>query len=188
MKMSVCTKRVVFWLLMTAGSAAAGLALDIALGTGPFPLWARLAGLAGMVLAHFPLRRTGRLLAREGEIEGSWGCTTRLITGDIYRCLRHPHHLGVGVFVPSLGLLIGYPWTLIVMTAVQWAWILLFLRFVEERELEEKFGDEYREYRSRVPGLIPDPRCVLRVLTSGAGACERDDASSRTDTGRDRTT
>ncbi|HER42910.1 MAG TPA: hypothetical protein ENO08_00430 [Candidatus Eisenbacteria bacterium] len=177
--MSVCKKRVIYWLIMTGASVAAGVALDLALHTRAFPLFVRLLGLAGMLIAHVPLKRTGRLLANRGGIEEQWGCTTRLITADIYRCLRHPHHLGVGVFMTSLGLLIGRPWALLIVTVVQWTWIIAFLLLVEERELEEKFGEEFRRYRARVPLLLADPACLLRVLTSpvsgDTGPPERDE-------------
>lgn len=95
------------WLLLAVTSVSAGIVTDLVLRTGSFPLFVRLLGLLGMGLAHFPLKRTGKLLSRMGEPE-EWGCTTRLVTTDIYRCVRHPHYVGVGVFMTSLGLLIGH--------------------------------------------------------------------------------
>src|SRR3972149_2269063 len=121
-------------------------------------------GLAGIVLAHFPLKRTGKLLKLLGEAK-EWGCTSRLITKDLYQCVRHPHHLAVGIFMTSLGLLIGHPWSFLIITVIQWSWILGFLFLVEERELVGKFGTEYKAYRQQVPMLIPKPLCALRVLT-----------------------
>jgi protein-S-isoprenylcysteine O-methyltransferase Ste14 len=116
---------------------------------------------------HFPLKRTGRLLARMGGSQPhQWGCTTKLVTTDIYGCLRHPHHFGIGVFMTSLGLLIGHIWTFLILTIVQWTWIVAFLLLVEEKELEQKFGEEYKRYRSRVPMLLASPRCLMRVLAS----------------------
>jgi protein-S-isoprenylcysteine O-methyltransferase Ste14 len=87
-----------------------------------------------------------------------------LVTTDLYRCVRHPHHLGVGIFMTSLGLFIGYPGSFLIISVIQWLWILGFLFLVEERELVEKFGAEYKAYRQRVPMLFPKPLCVLRVL------------------------
>ncbi len=166
--MSVCLKRLIYWLLMTGMSIAAGIVLDVSLRTAAFPLVIRLAGLPGIVVAHFPLKRTGRLLSRQGGVE-QWGCTTQLVTTDIYQCVRHPHHLGVGIFMTSLGLLIGYPWTFLIITGVQWTWVIGFLLLVEEPELEAKFGDRYRTYRERIPMLLAHPRCLLRVFTGTAG-------------------
>ena len=162
--MSKCRVRLIVWLVLAGTSIVAGVVTDLILRTGSFPIFLRILGFVGMLLAHFPLRRTGRLLRLSGEPE-EWGCTTRLVTTDIYRCLRHPHHLGVGIFMTSLGLLIGYPWSFVLITIAQWTWVIAFLFLVEEKELLEKFGQEYRAYRQRVPMLLPNPLCVFRVLS-----------------------
>jgi len=80
-----------------------------------------------------------------------WGWSTKLIVKNVYKCVRHPHHLGVGMFMTFLGLLIGYPVTFIIITVSQWLWVFLFVLFIEEKECLEKFGDEYREYSKNVP-------------------------------------
>ena len=162
--MSKCRVRLILWLLLAVTSVGGGIVTDLVLGTEAFPLWARLLGLFGMVLAHFPLKRTGKLLSRMGEAE-EWGCTTRLVTTDIYRCVRHPHHVGVGVFMTSLGLLIGHLWSFLIISISQWAWVLGFLLLVEEKELMEKFGEEYETYCRQVPLLLPNPACAIRVLS-----------------------
>jgi protein-S-isoprenylcysteine O-methyltransferase Ste14 len=162
--MSKCRVRLILWLIMAGVSICGGGLTDISMRSHPFPLWVRLLGLGGMLLAHFPLKRTGKLLGLMGGTE-EWGCTTKLVTTDIYQCVRHPHHLGVGFFMTSLGLLIGYWWSFLFITVTQWAWVIAFLYLVEERELAEKFGDEYEAYRQRVPMLLADLKCVLRVLS-----------------------
>jgi protein-S-isoprenylcysteine O-methyltransferase Ste14 len=165
-EMSKCFKRLILWLVLLFACIAGGLVIDLTLGTRPFPVVARLLGLAGMVLAHFPLKRTGRLLRiLGGPKPGEWGCTTRLITTDVYQCMRHPHHFWIGVFVPSLALLIGYPWTFLIMTVIQWLWIIGFLFLAEEKELLEKFGEEYEAYRQQVPMLFPNISCALKTLS-----------------------
>jgi protein-S-isoprenylcysteine O-methyltransferase Ste14 len=161
--MSVCRLRLIFWLFLAGISIVAGIATDLILRTEPFPVFVRILGLAGVVLAHFPLKRTGKLLKLLGESK-EWGCTSRLVTTGVYQCVRHPHHLGVGIFMTSLGLLIGHPWSFLIITVIQWMWILGFLFLVEERELVEKFRAEYKVYRQQVPMLLPKPLCVLRVL------------------------
>ena len=109
--MSKCRIRLILWLVLAGTSVVGGIVTDLILGTGSFPIFVRFLGLVGMLLAHFPLKRTGKLLRLLGENE-EWGCTTRLVTTDIYQCMRHPHHVRVGIFMTSLGLLIGYPWSL----------------------------------------------------------------------------
>ena len=162
--MSKCRIRLIYWLILAGISIVGGIISDLILRTEPFPVCVRIMGLAGIVLAHFPLKRTGKLLKLLGEAK-EWGCTSRLITKDLYQCVRHPHHLAVGIFMTSLGLLIGHPWSFLIITVIQWSWILGFLFLVEERELVGKFGTEYKAYRQQVPMLIPKPLCALRVLT-----------------------
>lgn len=163
--MSICRKRLIIWLLLSGISVVVGIVIDVVLRTESFPVLVRLVGLIGMILAHFPLKRTGRLLNILGEPK-EWGCTSRLVTTDIYRCVRHPHHLGIGIFMTSLGLLIGHLWSFLIITVTQWAWIMVFLFLVEEKELIEKFGEEYKAYSQKVPMLVPKPICVFKVFTT----------------------
>jgi protein-S-isoprenylcysteine O-methyltransferase Ste14 len=169
--MSVCRVRLILWLVLTGITVVGGVGTDLLLHTSPFPVWLRIIGIAGMFLAHFPLKRTGRLLGRMADPE-RWGCTTRLVTTDIYRCLRHPHHLFIGIFMTSLGLAIGYVWSFILIAVPQWLWILGFLFLVEERELLGKFGKEYAAYRREVPMLFANPACLFRVLSGPIEAPE----------------
>jgi protein-S-isoprenylcysteine O-methyltransferase Ste14 len=162
--MSICRKRLVYWLILVGITVFGGILTDFILRTSPFPLWLRIFGLAGMLLAHFPLKRTGKLLGRLTNPK-EWGCTNQLVTSDIYRCVRHPHHLFIGLFMTSLSLLIGYVWSAILISVSQWIWILGFLLMVEEKELEDKFEEAYIKYRREVPMLIPNPLCVFEVLT-----------------------
>ena len=157
-----CVRRLVLWVALTVASVSAALHVDLGLlGTGALPLPARLAGLVGMLAVHPLMKRSGRLLGSFGDCE-LWGWSTRLITWDIYGCVRHPHHLGVGLFMTSLGLAIGHPVTLLVLVAGQWTWAVLFVILVEERECREKFGEEYLEYSGRVPMLLASPACLAR--------------------------
>ena len=177
--MSKCGVRLVLWLLLCGISIAAGISVDVLLRTPAFPVSVRVLGLAGMVLAFFPIQRSGKLLRILGD-SVRWGCTTRLVTTDIYRCVRHPHHMAVGVFMTSLGLFIGHWGSLLLIAGTQWLWILGFLFLVEERELENNFGDEYRAYRREAPMLFPRLLCLARILTKPIDA-SRDQFGRRDD-------
>lgn len=80
--MSTCRVRLILWLVLAAVSVVGGIFVDLVLSTAAFPVTVRLLGLIGMVAAHFPLKRTGKLLRLRGEAE-QWGCTSRLVTDDI---------------------------------------------------------------------------------------------------------
>jgi steroid 5-alpha reductase family enzyme len=69
------------------------------------------------------------------------------------RKVRHPQYAGIGLVV--LGALIQWP-TLLTLAMAP----VLLLSYVrlgrrEERELEARFGEDYRAYRKQVLGCIP---------------------------------
>ena len=161
---SKCRRRLIFWISLTFISIGIGLFLDLSLfKTNDFPVIIRLIGLAGVIFVHFLLKRTGKLLRLFGESE-LWGWSTKIIVKNVYQCVRHPHHLGVGMFMTSLGILIGYPVTLTIITISQWLWVFLFVVFIEEKECLEKFGNEYRAYQKKVPMFFGNPFCIIREV------------------------
>lgn len=132
-------------------SIGVGLLLDLnVIKTSSSPIYIRIIGFTGIILTHFLLKRTGKLLRLFGEYE-LWGWSTKLIVKNVYKCVRHPHHLGVGLFMTFFGLLIGYPFTCIIIAFTQWLWVFLFVILIEEKECLEKFGDEYLKYKKSVP-------------------------------------
>jgi protein-S-isoprenylcysteine O-methyltransferase Ste14 len=81
--------------------------------------------------------------------------------------VRHPHHLGIGLMVTSISLLVGGPITFLIASSVIWILIHWFLKTIEEPELVEKFGDEYLRYKEKVPGLFPRISCLFKELVKG---------------------
>jgi len=76
-----------------------------------------------------------------------------LVTDGLYAKMRHPQYLGLIVVVVAF--LIMWP-TLITLILAPFLIIRYALLAKEEdTELEEKFGDEFRNYKERVPGFIP---------------------------------
>jgi protein-S-isoprenylcysteine O-methyltransferase Ste14 len=74
---------------------------------------------------------------------------TTLITSGPYRFTPNPLYLGGDVFIFfGAGLLLGSP-TALVVTALHLPLMDRFIRR-EERQLERKFGDEWRRYKGRV--------------------------------------
>ena len=104
---SKCLKRLIFWIILTVISIVVGSLLDLSIiKTNNFPIYIRITGFTGIILTHFLLKRTGKLLRFLGECE-LWGWSTKLIVKNVYKCVRHPHHLGIGLLMTFLGLLIG---------------------------------------------------------------------------------
>jgi protein-S-isoprenylcysteine O-methyltransferase Ste14 len=82
--------------------------------------------------------------------------TGRLITGGLYRFVRHPlYTFGLLILWLSPNMSVN---TFVVYLALT-LYILIGIYF-EERKLLREFGQEYAEYRSRTPMLIPGTRFV----------------------------
>jgi protein-S-isoprenylcysteine O-methyltransferase Ste14 len=81
----------------------------------------------------------------------------RLVDNRVYSVLRHPLYAGVLRVGIGLGVWSGTPMSLIVAASLP-VGLSLWLWLVEERELLERFGQGYREYRRRVPAFVTRPR------------------------------
>jgi len=84
----------------------------------------------------------------------------RLVTGGIRARVRHPIYLAhlCEMLAWSVGTGLAVCWGLTASAAVTGA---LMIR-MEDRELEKRFGENYRQYRASVPAIIPTliPRVV----------------------------
>ena len=78
---------------------------------------------------------------------------SRLLDEGIYARVRHPRYLAVVLGVLGWALVSGY--TGAIGVSLGMIPLLYLVTIFEERELVERFGDEYRRYRERVPRLIP---------------------------------
>lgn len=76
-----------------------------------------------------------------------------LMVKGIYKYLRHPQY--VGFLLITFGLNVMW---LTIITLVMWPiLVVLYWRLarMEDKDMEEKFGGEFLEYKRRVPGFIP---------------------------------
>ena len=84
--------------------------------------------------------------------------TAKLADNFLYQRTRNPMMLGLYLTLVGIGLLVSSSfftlWSLIAFIPSNVFW----LKFVEERELEMRFGQSYQEYKRRVPFLIPSFR------------------------------
>ena len=95
---------------------------------------------------------------------------SRLVNSNVYSVVRHPVYSGVLRVIFAIALWNGSAFALIAVCIAPPA-MTPWLRWVEESELIERFGDRYREYRQRVPAFFNlNPRTwfvLWRFLVTG---------------------
>ncbi len=77
---------------------------------------------------------------------------TGLVKNSIYRYSRHPQYLGILLITSAF--IIMWP---TVPTVIMWPILVtMYIRLAkkEEKEMEEKFGEEYLEYKEEAPMLL----------------------------------
>jgi protein-S-isoprenylcysteine O-methyltransferase Ste14 len=87
-------------------------------------------------------------------------------TPVLYKVVRHPIYLGfIIAFWAAPTMTVGH----LLFAAVTTAYIFVGI-WLEERDLVEQFGDQYRHYRARVAMLVPFWRKMPRADRALAGA------------------
>ena len=120
----------------------------------PRSLWIQIAGLV-LILLAFLLRIWSRVHIRglySGHVEVQ--VEHRLVQSGPYRLVRHPGY--AGFLLLTLGVVLGYS-SLIGLISIPLLLLpgLAYRINVEERLLQEQFGEEYTVYKARTKKLIP---------------------------------
>jgi hypothetical protein len=142
---------------------------------GPLRLLARLAqglGVALVLMAmrvvdgweFIGLRQAVRRLRGESLGGDCEGLTSHgLVTDGVFSIVRNPLYLG-GILIVTFSPDITRTWATVVVLADAY---FILGALIEERRLAERFGDEYRQYRARVPLLLPDIRAFMGKRLTG---------------------
>jgi protein-S-isoprenylcysteine O-methyltransferase Ste14 len=80
--------------------------------------------------------------------------THRLLTAGPFHYCRNPMTLGTVLAYAGVAILVGSASALAVV-AVFAGILIVYLKLIEEKELELRFGEEYREYKRNTPFIIP---------------------------------
>lgn len=89
------------------------------------------------------------LVRKSGQSENPWKPTTQLIQRGPFRITRNPMYLQMVLVCLGFAVALGNLWILLLTPLC--AWMLQRLAIVpEEKYLEGKFGDAYREYKRKV--------------------------------------
>lgn len=133
--------------------------LDPLVGLDPLP-WRPLFLIAGIILAVpglYLLAVSNKSLRARGSGANAFRLTKRIVENDIYTFTRNPMSLGYYLFSLAIAFVSG---STLLTLAVFLGLIpahLFFLKYFEELELELRFGDSYKEYKKKVPFMIPGP-------------------------------
>jgi protein-S-isoprenylcysteine O-methyltransferase Ste14 len=131
--------------------------LDEIIGLDPLP-WKPFFLIIGILLAMpglYLLGISNKSLRALGSGANAFRLTKRIVEKDIYKYTRNPMSLGYYLFALSIGLISGSTLlTLYVLLGIIPAH-LFFLKFFEELELELRFGESYKQYKQKVPFLVP---------------------------------
>jgi protein-S-isoprenylcysteine O-methyltransferase Ste14 len=129
------------WLPLIAGLWALAAVFRFAPGPHGAARWAGLVfgltGLTGVIVARYTLGRSFSIAAK----------ATALVTRGIYSRIRNPIYVSGVFFIIGLALMMWNSYVLLLLVVIAPMQIIRARR--EARVLEEKFGDEYREYRKK---------------------------------------
>ena len=79
----------------------------------------------------------------------------RLVVSGLYSRVRNPMLLGWIIMLFGVGILFNSISLIFIFTPLFILLNVLYLKTVEEREMEKKFGQEYLKYKESVPMFIP---------------------------------
>ena len=88
----------------------------------------------------------------------------KLMTTGLYTYIRNPMLLGLFVFLIGLGVLFGSMSLTFIFTPLFILINVLYLKAIEEKEMEKKFGIKYLEYKKDVPMFIPKLATIWKVI------------------------
>ena len=125
----------------------------------PYPLNILLAvivliiGFLFAMWSNFEIYRTGK--GSPVPLKGTQ--TTELVTKGPYKYSRNPMVFGYILFWIGLGFLFDSIFLIFCFTGLITLFLIIFVKFCEEKNMTKRFGMSYLEYKSRVSFLIPLP-------------------------------
>jgi protein-S-isoprenylcysteine O-methyltransferase Ste14 len=111
----------------------------------PLTYW----GIGAIVIGILMVLFCARLFRQKGTTIKPFEESSNLVDEGLFKYSRNPIYLGMIVFLFGLWFVLGSLTPLVVIPVFVW---LIQEKFIKEEEkmLEEKFGEEYREYKARV--------------------------------------
>jgi protein-S-isoprenylcysteine O-methyltransferase Ste14 len=119
----------------------------------PLPKAARILGfplvLAGLLLGGSAFKAQRRV----GTTPNPYQPTTVLVETGPYRFTRNPMYIGMALIAAGLAFLLNAFWALLLIPGMLFS-VDRGMVSKEEQYLEARFGEDYQEYKSRVPRWV----------------------------------
>ncbi len=112
-------------------------------------------GLIFIVRSYYLIIKVGRGYTLEFFNIRFLPVTKKLIKSGPYSAIRHPMVFGYLVGLSGIVFIIGSVSGLIIMLPLVSALTALYLIFFEEKALYDRFGPEFKEYKSNASFIIP---------------------------------
>ncbi len=162
--------RLIIWVLFIFGGLTLGIVLDLRYFPKIWHLWQwhLVSFLWGIFLLRIVVtisRNTGRILAkygRKGELPRME--TNQLVEDGPYGCMRHPMHLGLFLFPLAFAFLSGSLSFILIIAPSEIILMLIMIFVIEEPEAIRKFGNQYLEYRKKVPAFSFRWLCLKMLM------------------------
>jgi protein-S-isoprenylcysteine O-methyltransferase Ste14 len=148
---------VIFVILLPLLLLSLGPALDQTFNfTNPSPgIWPSIIGVVMMLVgAVFALWSIADQLVKAAGTPLPVMATQKLLITGPFKLCRNPMSFGTITMYLGLGVTIFSPGTVAIVIVLS-ALLILYIKRVEEKELQIRFGEAYRVYRESTPFLIP---------------------------------
>ena len=140
--------------ILLAVALGLGIPVGILLPTRLLPAEAAVPlGLGVVAISVLLVIAAVRELRRKKTAFDVRNPTSAIVRTGVFRLTRNPVYLSMMLLYVGVSLLINSPWMLLLAIPTGSALCLAAIK-PEERYLEAKFGDAYREYRATVPRWI----------------------------------
>lgn len=130
--------------------------LDPLIGLEPMGRYTGVKVLAGflLVIGTYLMAASGLLLRSRGKGANAFILTKEVVDSSVYRFSRNPMSLGFYLLLLGSALATFSSSLFLAVTAGIIPAHILFLKFLEEKELELRFGERYAAYKRLAPFLF----------------------------------
>ena len=104
----------------------------------------------GLIIRYWSLKTLGKNFNREIKVDRK----QKLVSKGPYKKTRHPSYLGLILIVTSIPIILGQPIGIII-TIILMTITIKWRMDYEEKKMEEKIGERYREWKKTRYRLIP---------------------------------